>query len=251
MSNLDKSIELYNEAQLYDDIMWWKKDDINFWLKIIKKFRIKKILELCCGTGRIGNELINEDLDYHGIDISKSFIDFFKNKNKNQENIICKDARSFNNNHKYDLIFIGFNSISHILKNTDLQNMLKCVKNHMHEDSLFIIDTFVPHADFLYKEPSLKKDILDFINTQNKKKLTIYESANYDSENEINNIRWEFFESKNKLFYYDFKMRMYFPDTLFSILAELNYSIEYIYGDYDLNTFNEKSEKQIYLCKNK
>ena len=46
-------------------------------------------------------------------------------------------------------------------------------------------------------------------------------------------------------------MRMYFPDTLFSILAELNYSIEYIYGDYDLNAFNEKSEKQIYLCKNK
>ncbi|SVC52065.1 uncharacterized protein METZ01_LOCUS304919, partial [marine metagenome] len=34
--------------------MWWKKDDIKFWQNIINSTKSKRILELCCGTGRIG-----------------------------------------------------------------------------------------------------------------------------------------------------------------------------------------------------
>ena len=65
---------MYNNPKLYDDIMWWKKDDIDFWLSIIKRKKSIKILELCCGTGRIGLPLINAGLDYYGIDLSEEFV---------------------------------------------------------------------------------------------------------------------------------------------------------------------------------
>ena len=43
---------MYNNPKLYDDMMWWKKDDIEFWKSIIDKKKSDKVLELCCGTGR-------------------------------------------------------------------------------------------------------------------------------------------------------------------------------------------------------
>ena len=36
---------MYNNPKLYDDIMWWKKDDIDFWLSIIKRKKSIKILK--------------------------------------------------------------------------------------------------------------------------------------------------------------------------------------------------------------
>ena len=35
------SDKIYNNPILYNDIMWWKKDDIEFWLSIINKTKAK------------------------------------------------------------------------------------------------------------------------------------------------------------------------------------------------------------------
>ena len=71
--------KIYTNPELYNDIMWWKKDDIKFWKTIINSTKSKRILELCCGTGRIGLPLIESGLDYYGIDSSSSFINYFQN----------------------------------------------------------------------------------------------------------------------------------------------------------------------------
>ncbi len=251
MNKSQKEKGIYNHPQLYDDIMWWKKDDVDFWIKIIEKFKSKSILELCCGTGRIGLQLINKKIDYKGIDNSAKFINFFKKKvNKEYaENISCQDIRNFNLNQKFDLIFIGFNSLAHLLSNQNFNETLDKIKIHMHSKSLFIIDMFVPHPNFLYREKNDKMNIMDFIDSNSNEKITIYESIEYDCENEINSIYWEFFNSKNKKIYdYNFKMRMYFPDTINRILIENNMDIIGFYGDYNLSYFNENSQKQIYIC---
>ena len=80
MTNKSKTFSIYQNPQLYDDIMWWKKDDIEFYKKVIKKYNVKNVLELCCGTGRIGLPLIDSNIDYSGIDTSQNYIDFFNSK---------------------------------------------------------------------------------------------------------------------------------------------------------------------------
>ena len=57
-----------------------EKDDIEFYKKVIKKYNVKNVLELCCGTGRIGLPLIESNIDYSGIDTSQNYIDFFNSK---------------------------------------------------------------------------------------------------------------------------------------------------------------------------
>lgn len=252
MNKSKKEKGIYNHPQLYDDIMWWKKDDIDFWLQIIKKFKSKSILELCCGTGRIGLSLINDrKIDYKGIDNSFKFVNFFKNKvNKEYaDNILCEDIRNFKLNQKFDLIFIGFNSLAHLLSNQNFSNTLDKIKTHMHSKSLFIIDMFVPHPNFLYREKNDKINIMDFIDSKSNEKINIYESIEYNYKNEINSIRWEFLNANNKKIYdYNFKMRMYYPETINRILIENNMNIIGFYGDYNFSDFNENSQKQIYIC---
>jgi len=244
---------MYNNPNLYDDIMWWKKDDIVFWSSIIESMDANNILELCCGTGRIGMPLINQGLDYYGLDLSNNFVNHFKSKLKdsdyNSDNIITADARNFNLNKTFDFIFIGFNSLAHFMTNQDIIDCFNSIKNHMHNKTIFAIDIFVPDPSFLYRDNHKKINIMDFLCSKKNKKMNILESINYNESTEVNHINWEIINEQNiTQFNYQFDMRMLFPDTLNRILTDCNYNIQNFYGDYNCNNFNENSEKQIYLC---
>jgi len=246
--------KIYTNPQLYNDIMWWKKDDIKFWKNLIHTTKSKKILELCCGTGRIGLPLIELGVDYYGIDSSNSFINYFQNEASkikyNTSKIICDDIKNFNINESFDLIFIGFNSLAHLLKNQDLLDCLNSIQSHMNSRTIFAIDIFVPDSSFLYKDSNDEIDIMDFIESETNEKLTIFESTNYNYKNEINTIKWKFRNKLNSnIFEYKFNMRMFFPDTLNRLLIDSQFYIDSLYGDYDYSPFVQDSEKQIYLCK--
>ncbi len=244
---------IYKYPSLYDDIMWWKKDDIVFWSKIIKKYKIDSVLELCCGTGRIGIPLIDADIDYHGIDISQNFIDHFKQKLKNTDydtnQLYCGNIIDFDIGSSFDLIFIGFNSFAHILTNKEALDSFLNIRKHMHSKSIFAFDIFVPDPSFLYRKKNDKINIMDFLDSTNNQKLNILESTNFNTDTEINHIDWLFTDFKNvEKFKDSFDMRMYFPDTLNRLLIDSKFRINKFYGSYDLTKFNEQSEKQIYLC---
>ena len=245
---------MYNNPTLYDDMMWWKKDDIDFWLSRIKENKSKKILELCCWTGRIGLPLIAQGLDYYGIDSSQNFITHFKSQitdsNYNLNHIKTEDIRKFNINETFDFIFIGFNSLAHLLTDKDLSDCFNSLKKHMHKNTLFAIDIFVPSPSFLYRDDKDKFDMMDFLYSTTNEKINIIESIDYNPLTEINHIHWEFVD-KNKIckFQFQFDMRMYYPDTLNRVLTDCGYHIQNLYGDYHTNKFDENSEKQIYFCK--
>ena len=252
MANKNKIFSIYENPQLYDDIMWWKKDDINFYKNIITNYNVKSVLELFCGTGRIGLPIINQNIDYYGLDKSVKFVDLFKSKinNYNNEKIKVCDATHFSLNKKFDLIIIGFNSLAHLITNDDINECFNRVYSHMHSNSIFIIDIFMPTNELTSNLNSKKVDLMDFKDsTQNNKILKIYESNDYNSKTEVNTIKWEFVNENNGLEYiYEFEMRMLFPDTLHTLLADNNLKVQNFYGNYTLSLFNEQSDKQIYIC---
>ena len=120
----------------------------------------------------------------------------------------------------------------------------------MHSNSIFIIDIFMPTNELTSNLNSKKVDLMDFKDsTQNNKILKIYESNDYNSKTEVNTIKWEFVNENNGLEYiYEFEMRMLFPDTLHTLLADNNLKVKNFYGNYTLSLFNEESDKQIYIC---
>ena len=244
---------LYKHPTLYDDIMWWKDDDIKFWKSVIKQTKSKTVLEICCGTGRLGVPIINDQIDYYGLDISQSFINFFRKKiikfNYDINKIMCGDATNFNLNKSFDFIFIGFNSLAHLLTNKEVMDCFRCIQSHMHDNSIFGIDIFMPSHELISNNQSEKNDIMDFIDSRNNQKLNILELTDYNSDTEVNHITWEFInQNKESQFTYDFDMRMFFPDTLNRLLIDSKFRINHFYGNYQSQKFNGHSDKQIYLC---
>lgn len=244
---------IYNDANRYDDIHWWKKDDFDFWDNIVHNLKPKSVLELASGTGRIAYNLIRSEFNYTGLELSPSCAKLARLKLKHlktQSAIINGDMRDFNLNQTFDLIFIGFNSFLHLLNNKDAQSCLNCVKQHMHSKSQFIIDIFVPNPLFLYRPQGVRVPVLEYRESKTNKIVFVEESNIYDKNTDINKLTWYFsYKNKKNIYIEEFYMRMYFPSTMNQLLIDSGFKILNQWGDYYQTPLNAGSKLQIYNAK--
>jgi len=232
--------------QTYDDQFWWKKDDIEFWKEIITSNN--KVLELASGTGRIGLPLIKNDVDYTGLDISDDYVNFANLKFANYNPFIQGDMKDFQLKTNYDVIFIGFNSLLHLLSEKDFLMCLNSIKKHMHSKTKLYIDLFVPHASFLYRDESSKVIVMEFFDSQQQHLSIIEETLSYNDTNEIVSVKWRYKNKTTNYIYniFDFKMKIYYPDSINRILSDAGLNVINLWGSYNKDSFTDISELQIY-----
>ena len=246
-SSIKQSI--YHTAQLYDDIHWWKKDDMDFWSNLFFERKCKSVLELACGTGRLAPIFLRQGAEYTGLEVNYDFIKAAKKKlfQYQNVNIIKGDMRFFNLNKTFDFIFIGFNSFLHLLTDTDMNNFLQCVKKHMHKNTCFLIDIYIPNSLFLYKPEGHRFPVLEFTDTIKNKYVFVEESNIYDTKTDINKMTW-YFSTKEEADFdiREFFVRMYFPSYMNQILIDNGFYIHNQWGDYYRSPLNEASKLQIY-----
>ena len=222
---------------------------IEFYKKIIPSN--SKVLELGSGTGRLGVPLLRNDVEYFGLELSKEFCNYTRSKLLNKEHqkqIIHGDMTSFKIDHKFDYIFVAFNTFLHLLTNDKAAQCFQCVKSHLSDNGIFILDIVHPHPSFLFKSNNKPELVMDFKDSTNDDIVEIYEYCEYNHETEICDIIWEYRYQKHvdssKQFKY--QMRMYYPDTINRLLIDNGFYIDEVYGDYDMNRFKEDSQLQIY-----
>lgn len=239
-------INIYSDPQLYDAAHVWKTNDIEF----ITNCAIEcggPILEMASGTGRLAEPLVKRGLDYTGVELSAPFVEHTEKKLEKIQGkhvVVQGDMKNIDLKKKYNFIFIGFNSICHLLTNSDLLKFFKCVYKHLMDGGLFLIDTFVPNPIFLYR-PKKKTFVMDFF-LPNGEPCIVNEINKYDSKTQINHIKWFFESSTTDKFLFD--MHMIYPDTMDRLLNESGFMINEKYGDYDKSPFSSESHLQIYLC---
>jgi len=241
--------DIYSDGELYDAAHWWKTNDIEFIADFADEFG-SPILELAAGTGRLALPILERGYTYTGIELSRNFVKCAQTKTKrfkSRANFIEGDIRNFELEQQFQFIFIGFNSILHLLTNNDIKSFLKCVHAHLTDNGVFLIDLFVPDPFFLYRDKQ-KYYVMDFDDT-NGDHCIVSETNDYDNESQVNHIHWYFnTEGKNEPEEYQFDMHIIFPDTMDRLLSEAGFAIKEKYGDYDKTSFGPESNLQIYLC---
>ena len=231
--------------QTYDDQFWWKKDDIEFWKEIIELDN--KVLELASGTGRLGLPLLRDHLNYTGLEISTDYVNFSNLKFSNCTPFIQGDMKNFELQAKYDVIFIGFNSLLHLLSEEEFLMCLSSIKKHMHSGTKLYIDIFVPKPSFLYRDRS-SLIVMEFFDSHQGHLSVIEETLFYDNTNEIVSVKWQYKKKNTDYTYnvFDFKMKVYYPDSMNRILLDAGFNIINLWGSYNKDSFTETSELQIY-----
>lgn len=242
--------DLVYDANVYDG-MNTNLDDLQFYKRWLPKKKDARILELCCGTGRLTLPIAKEGYNITGVDFTSSMLDQAKRKASEigiDVKFIEADIRALNLPDKYDLIFIPFNSIHHLYKNEDLLNAFNVVKNHLKEGGSFLLDCYNPNIQFIIEGEEEQRKLAEYT-TKDGREVLIKQIMKYENATQINRIEWHYFINGKFDSIQNLDMRLFFPQELDSYLDRIGFKIIHKFGGFKEEKFNDDSVKQIFVCK--
>lgn len=242
--------DLIYDANIYDGMNSFLSD-LDFYKKWLPKGKDSKILELCCGTGRLTIPLAKSGINITGVDFTPTMLEQAKSKSVTeglQIRFIEADMRKLDLNETFNLIFIPFNSIHHLYTNKDLQQTLSVVKRHLKTNGLLILDCFNPNIEFLVERSKIQHTISEYTTTDGRD-ILIKENMHYESDTQINRIEWHYYINGKFDSTQNLDMRMFFPKELDAYLDWNGFQITHKFGTFEEEEFVSDSEKQIVICK--
>lgn len=250
---MNKSINFDQVADLYDvyvpvnfDVAFWKEE---------ARSCDGEILELMCGTGRIGLPLIEEGLSYTGLDYSQKLIGQFRDKlrrTSRDAELIYADARTFELSRSFDLVFIGFHSLSEVLQDQEKEAVLKRVRAHLKRTGRFTFSLHNPTA----RNPSLngkKSTPQVFYFAQGQRELTF--SYRFDPPSSEGMVCGkQFYTIKNRAGRIlearelDLQFHLITKSEMENLLTKTGFRVEHLWSDYDRSNYLQTSPYMIYRC---
>lgn len=241
--------ELIYDANIYDGLNTFLSD-LHFYKKWLPTNKDARILELCCGTGRLTIPIAQEGYNIYGVDYTSSMLEQAQAKAAKagglEINFMEADIRTFDLQEQFDLIFIPFNSIHHLYRNEDLFRTLECVKKHLKDGAQFLFDCFNPNIQYIVENEKEQTVIAEY-KTDDDRYVLIKQTMRYESATQINRIKWHYFINGEFHSIQNLDMRLFFPQELDSYLKQAGFSIIHKFGGFGEEAFCNESEKQIYV----
>ncbi|MCA9508328.1 MAG: class I SAM-dependent methyltransferase [Myxococcales bacterium] len=158
-SHYDKESESYDAFNENNSIVINKTIE-----SILKKNKIKSVLDLSCGTGLQVFFLAEHGYDVTGCDINAKMLNIAKDKVKNKKSkikFIEGDMRTSKVG-TFDAVITIFNAIGHLTKK-DFSKAIKNIGKNLKEGGLYIFDIF--NLDYLLEDDNITKLTIDWKKT--------------------------------------------------------------------------------------
>jgi ubiquinone/menaquinone biosynthesis C-methylase UbiE len=241
---------LYRNGKIYDAMNDSLVSDMQFYIEEFKNEK-GEILELACGTGRITCALAKSGRSMTGVDLSDTMLEEARRKSK-QLNLKIDwhsgNMTAFELNKKFDVIFVGYNSVHHILTNQEFENFLNCVKSHLNPNGRFLFDIFNPSFVLLNRN-KVRSEMDDYVDPETGEHIYVTEDNSYDLATQINHITYYYSKENQPDFHsHPLKMRCYFPQEMDAVLGYNGFRIINKYGSFKKEAFVSGSMKQIFDC---
>jgi SAM-dependent methyltransferase len=254
--------EYYERASDYDlEYQSQSERDIPFWRELVMRYTPQRVLELACGSGRIGIELLHSPGDYQleGLDISPEMLAAYRRKLAREPESVQQrvtlhegDMSDYQlpNKGSFDLVLLPFNSVSHLYEIEQQLGAFQNTYNHLAPGGRFVVDVFLPDIDYLSDALNRPSHVYleDEIEVENEFTMLLYTTRKYDAIEQLQHILWtheKFFETgEHERYLTRLDMHIFFPRELQLLFLATGFRIEAIYGDYDWRAFG-KGTRQI------
>ena len=214
------NVEMDLWSDVYDQVYFDVNDDIGFYVQE-SILSAGPVLELGCGTGRVTFPIAKEGIDLLALDNSIGMLNValekMKHKGDSYTNLefVKSDMRNFAFNKKFDLIIIPFRGFQSLLNISDQIQTILNIKKHLTENGRLIFNAFVPDSESMGSAHDVLYHYKDVQDTENNRKLIIWNKSEYDQFNQIVHTRKVVDESNNmgevvRRFYRDFSLRYTF-----------------------------------------
>ena len=229
-----------------------QREDIHIWKALAKEFE-GSILELCCGSGRITQELIKDGHNIFSIDNSNEMLDILRAKDLPNIEILNSDMITFKLDKKFNFTFISYSSFQQLFT---LEEQIKCLTNiheHLEDGGVLAMDI---NPRICEGEEILPRTHSYTANYQiNNSTVTMYTSHRIDRINQIKHWRDEYIEisenGEEQRTYVDISLKECSLDYMKLLFEKCNFKIINIYGDFDKGNVTEDSENLIYVVRKK
>lgn len=203
---------------------------------------VPRVLDLCCGPGRIAVELATRGWKTTGVDITSSYLDAAResaNDAGTELELILQDARGFVRLSSFDLALNLFISFGYFENPADDALLARNVRNSLVPGGVFIIET-------LGKEIAVR----DFTEGEWFERggytvLTEYEVV--DSWNALRN-RWVLIKDGAR-FERIYDQRLYSGTELRRLLLDAGFSSVDLFGEWDGAPYDEKARMLIAVAR--
>ncbi len=177
------SLDLYAKVEPYIGFYDSYEKLYRHYLRLLKDFEIKDILDVGCGNGRMLELLNKEGYSTKGIDLSAKMVKIAKARGLNVEHkAISKITK------KYDAIIAVADVLNYMDRKT-LKKFLNCIKNSLKQGGIFICDINTLHGF---------SDVADGVMVKDDDEIFLAIDAIFDGE--ILDTKITFFEKEKELF---------------------------------------------------
>jgi len=194
-----------------------------------------KILDLACGKGRHSIYLAKKGFTITGIDLAEQSIVKAKQTELTNVNFEVHDMRKVYKKDQFDFVFNLFTSFGYFENQEDNIDVLKGVTLNLRENGLFVLD-------FL----NASKVIKNLVPKESKQLegITFNLKRSYDGTNIRKDI---YLKDNDKNYHFQERVSAFNLHDIKKMAALADLKIVNTFGDYNLNSFEEKTSDRLIL----
>lgn len=147
---------------------------------LLKKHKVKTVLDLTCGTGSQVFWLLKHGYDVTGSDISYGMLNIAKNKAREEKikvKLLLGDMRTTKVGH-FDAVITIFNAIGHLSK-TGFEKTMRNIHKNLNNDGIYIFD--ILNLSYVMNDDNICKLSYEQVKTKGNIKYRIMQHSTIDS----------------------------------------------------------------------
>jgi cyclopropane fatty-acyl-phospholipid synthase-like methyltransferase len=208
-------------------------------LDYLKLPKGSKCLDLACGKGRHSLFLNKNGLNVTGLDLSANSIESAKSMENDTLKFDVHDMRKVYNTDEFHAIFNLFTSFGYFDTNEDNLKVLNSIHEMLDDKGVLVIDFM-----------NAKKSISNLVESEEKEidgiKFKLRRS--FDGNHIHKNIQ---FKDSDREFNFNERVQALYKKDFERLLDKSGFMIENIFGDFNLNSFDESNSNRLIIIARK
>ena len=240
------------------DLFYGERDDD---LPMYRDFALAAggpLLELGCGTGRVLIPLAADGQRITGLDVSAAMLAAARAKAdaaslRDRVNLVQGDMRDFGLPTRFALAFIPINTFMHCYDGGEQLACLRSIRRHLQPGGRLVIDVYHPDLQALLESDGRLGSEGAVLDPATGHTIHRLYTRRLDLATQTQHITYIMDEIdaagvvRRALF--PFRMRFVYRYEMEYLLRLAGYSLETVYGSYDLEPFDSNSEKMIFAAR--
>ena len=256
---------IYERPRDYDLEHEGHDEDIQFYTRLLKQLRPRRLLELASGSGRVTTPLARTseelDLEIVGLELAEPMLREAERKRaeldpdaRRRLRFVEGDLRSWRSDVSFDLIISPCSSLSHLLTIDDQLAAWRTAHANLEAGGRFVADLTMPnltvYAESMQTPPRTTVEIdLDTSDPETGVRLLRYKTTRYEPHEQRAEIRFLYdrFPAGERADRYvsDFECHVYYPREVELLFRCTGFEVEARYGNYNMRPLRHTSRQLI------